>query len=70
MYGVLVPKTYEQAMEFDQRNGNTKWRDCTDLEMNQVDEYDTFENKGPDWKAGPEYKKITVHLVYAVKHDG
>ena len=70
MYGFLVPKTYDQAMEFDKQNGNTKWRDCTDLELKQVDDYDTFEDKGPDWKPTAGYKKITVHLVYAVKHDG
>ena len=70
MYGFLVPKTYEQAMEFDKANGNTKWRDCTDLELTQIDDYDTFLDKGPDWTPDAGYKKITVHLVYAVKHDG
>ena len=70
MYGVLIPKTYEQALECDKKNGNTKWQDCTKLEMDQVDEYTTFLNKGPNWNPEVGYKRIRVHLVYACKHDG
>ena len=35
-----------------------------------VDEYNVFEDKGKGYQPGPEYKKIRVHMVYAVKHDG
>ena len=70
MYGFLVPKNYQQAMDFDKANGNTKWKDSVDLELKQQDDYDTFDDKGPNWKPDPGYKKITVHLVFAVKHDG
>jgi hypothetical protein len=35
-----------------------------------LDEYDTFEDKGKGNKPGPDYKKINVHIVYAVKHVG
>ena len=69
-YGVQVPRNYDQAMEFDERNGNTRWKDATDIELNQIDEYETFEDKGSDWTPEQGYKKIRVHLVYAVKHDG
>ena len=41
-----------------------------DIELAQVDEYDTFEDKGKGYKPGPDYKKINIHIVYAVKHDG
>ena len=30
-YGFEVPKTYEQAMRLDQRNGNTLWADAIAL---------------------------------------
>ena len=69
-FGVQVPRNYEQAMEFDERNGNTKWQDSIDIELKQIDEYDTFIDKGADFKPGPDFKKIRVHLVFAVKHDG
>ena len=54
----------------DLQNSNTKWKDSEDIELAQVDEYDTFEDKGKGYKPGPDYKKINVHIVYAVKHDG
>ena len=70
MYGFQVPRNYEQALEFDRLNGNTRWADATALELGQVDEYETFKDIGKGGNPGPGYKKINVHLVYAVKHDG
>jgi hypothetical protein len=57
-------------MDFDAANGNTRWRDAEITELAQVDEYDTFQDKGRGYRPSPDYKKITTHLVYAVKHDG
>ena len=68
MYGFVVPKNYAHAMKLDQECGNTKWKDAVDIEMTQLDEYDTFRDNGHRIPAG--YKKIKVHLVFAVKHDG
>jgi len=70
MYGILVPRNYEQALELDAENGNTKWQDCTSLELDQIDEYETFIDKGKGYRPGADWKRINVHLVYAVKHDG
>jgi hypothetical protein len=70
MYGYLVPRNYDQAVQIDKDNGNTKWQDAIALELNQIDEYETFEDKGRGYNPGPDYKKIRCHLVFAVKHDG
>jgi hypothetical protein len=70
VYGYEVPKDYDHAIELDKRNGNTKWQDCTDLEMNQLHEYKTFKDLGYGAAAPQGYKKIKTHLVYTVKHDG
>ena len=72
MFGYLVPKTYKQALELDAQNGNTKWQDCTILEMNQLSDYSTFRDLGhkDSTRIPAGHKKIKVHLVYAVKHDG
>ena len=70
MYGFLVPRNWAQAMHFDEDNGNDKWAKSVEVELGQVDEYETFLDKGVGYKPGPEYKKINVHLVFAVKHDG
>ena len=57
-------------MELDKANGNTKWRDAEELELNQIDEFEAFINKGKGHRLPPDYKKTCVHLIYAVKHNG
>jgi hypothetical protein len=71
-FGYRIPRNYSEAMQFDLRNGNTLWREATDLEMSQLAEYDTFRDLGHKDTASPPtgYKKIRTHLVYDCKHDG
>ena len=59
-------------MEIDKENGSNKWHVARDTEMNQLDEHETFIDKGTfeKRKIPPGYKKITAHLVFDVKHDG
>ena len=70
MYGFLVPRNHNEAMELDRKNGNTRWYDSEKVELAQVDEYDTFIDHGKGGRPPDGYKKISVHMVYAVKHDG
>jgi hypothetical protein len=35
-YGYEIPRTYEQAKQLDDKNGNTLWGDATILELNQL----------------------------------
>ena len=70
MYGFEVPRNYTHAMELDARNGNTKWKDSTILEMAKLAEFDTFKDMGLGTKPPTGFQKIRVHIVYAVKHDG
>jgi hypothetical protein len=71
-YGFEIPRTYEQAKQLDQKNSNTKWGDATALALGQIDEYATFIGKGHHTKVNPPngFKKIRVHLVFDIKHDG
>jgi len=72
MYGHQVPRNHEQALEIDRINGNTKWQESEKTERKQLWEYETFIDKGPRATARVPvgYKKINLHFVYAVKHDG
>ncbi len=72
MFGYEIPCDYEHAKHLDKINGNTKWQDCMKLEMQQLYEYRTFQDLGEAEKTciPKGYKKIRVHIVYAVKHDG
>jgi hypothetical protein len=71
MYGQRVPRTFEEAMQFDRENGNHKWEEATKLELSQLFEYECFNDIGHKDSAmvPSDYKKIRLHLVYAVKHD-
>ena len=68
-YGYEIPRDYDHATTLDRRNGNTKWTDATALEMAQLHEYTTFIDHGVG-KFPTGHRKIRVHLVYDVKHDG
>ena len=57
-------------MEIDRENRNTKWRDAELYEIGCIDEHNVFDDKRKGYKPGPDYKKILVHMVCAVKHDG
>lgn len=70
MFGFRVPRNHEEAMELDRKNGNTRWKDAEKVELTQIDDYDTFTDYGKGGKPPDGYKKIRVHFVYAVKHDG
>ena len=54
----------------DERNNNHKWRDCTHLEHEKLNKYETFTDKGKDVIPPVGYTKISAHFVYDVKYDG
>ena len=69
MHGFKVPRDYDQAIRLGNRNGNTRWQESTALEMCQLDDYNIFVDHGKDGNPGSSYKKIRVHLIYAIKYD-
>jgi hypothetical protein len=71
-YGFEVPRTFEQALKLDKRNGNSLWEDAATLELTEIDDHDTFIDKDHHLKVKPPvgYKRIRVHLIFYVKHDG
>jgi hypothetical protein len=70
--GYEFPRTYEQAMRLDEKNSNTKWQVAIALELQQINEYETFTDVGHHTKSKiPNgYKKIRGHFVFDFKHDG
>ena len=69
-FGFVVPRDCERGMQLDKENRITKFKDCTILELNQIDEYKTFIDLGKDAKPPEGPKKIGLHLVYDIKYDG
>ena len=66
-YGIEIPTSVEHAMEIDQRNGNTMWRDVLALEMFNVGV--AFEILEEDQPTPAGWKKASGHLVWDVKMD-
>ena len=69
-YGFEIPRDYKHAVELDEKNGTTRWVDATELEMVQLDDYHCFKDQGKGVDIPKGFKKIRVHLIYDVKHDG
>jgi hypothetical protein len=68
-YGYEIPCDYAHALDQDKRNGNNKWVEATRLELQQLHEYNIFEDKG--YKSSPPlgFKIIRTHLIFDCKHN-
>ncbi len=67
-YGIELPHDYNDAMRLDKLNGITKWKEAIDYEIDCMSDYEVFKDNGQ--KVPHDHKKIRVHLVFDVKHDG
>ena len=58
----------KQAYALDIKNGNSKWSDAMNEEITSLHKYNTFKDHGKISYV-PDYKRIMVHFVFAIKHD-
>ena len=66
----MAPMNYEHAKRLNNVNKNTNWQDSTNLEMSQLDEYDTFISHCYGKTAPQGYKKVRTHHMVDIKYDG
>ena len=45
-FGFQVPRTCDEAVEIDNKNGNAKWQDAIKLELDIIDTYNIFHDHG------------------------
>ena len=76
-HGWEVQRDCAHALQLDIQNGNNKWKDAIDLEIEQIKEYQVFKDYGETVyekdkiaSAPKGYQKIRVHFVFDVKHCG
>jgi hypothetical protein len=67
-FGIQVPRSVKEANELETKNTNTNWSDAITSEINALNQYSTFQDKGIIPYL-PGYKKIIVRFIFAVKHD-
>jgi len=63
MCGFQVPCNRAEALELDRINGNTVWTDAEMTELDQIDECESFIDKGVGFNPESDHKRIRVHMV-------
>ena len=66
-YGIEIPTSVKHALEVDEKNGNTLWRDALAKELTKVGVAFEVLNEGVGGHIG--WSKVTGHLVWDVKID-
>ena len=56
-------------MFYDKENSNKRWKETEELELHQMDQYINFKDLRKGARLPSGHKRITVHIVYNVKHD-
>ena len=66
-FGVEIPGTVEEAISFDEKNGNTIWKDSVEKEMkNSCITFKLLQRHG---KLPVGYTEVNFHLVFCFKLD-
>jgi len=65
-----VPQSVAEALAINKANGNTLWKDVIEKELGQILEYKTFKILPHGERAPADHKRVPLHLVFDVKHDG
>mgnify|MGYP000857273362 FL=1 len=67
-FGVEVPSSVKHALHLDEMNHDNLWRTAIDMELKQINEYNTFrEVSEHELPAG--YKRIPYQIIFDVKFD-
>ena len=73
-----VPRDYAHALQLDIHNGNNKWKEAIDLEIEQIKEYQVFTDVGNAYLqaltreklyivGGPEFEELQGHVLVMYK---
>ena len=78
-HGWEVPRDYTHAPQLDIHNGNNKWKETIDLEIEQIKEYQVFTDVGNAYLqaltreklyivGGPEFEELQGHVLVILHH--
>ena len=66
-FGLVVPKTVNEALEIDRKNGNSYWNDAIKKELSNV--IIAFHLLGEDEVVPVGSKRIPYHIIFDIKYD-
>ena len=69
-FGVRVPKNTQEALRLDSAADEKLWSEAIDIELKQINDYETFRVLEDNERLPFGYKKIPYHCVFDVKFDG
>ena len=68
-FGVQIPNSPRHGLTLDEENGDNLWKEATDKEIQQINDFKTFRVLPDDAPMPLGYKRIPYHIVYACKFD-
>jgi hypothetical protein len=68
-FGVEVPRSPRHGLELDRVGGNKLWKQATETELKQINEYKTFREPTEEDDLS-KFQLIPYHMIYDVKFDG
>ncbi|CAJ1951562.1 unnamed protein product [Cylindrotheca closterium] len=69
-FGVKVPMSVSQALEFDQENGNNKWQEAMKKEIAQLVALNFFTFHASDYIPDADSQEAKLTMIFEVKQDG
>jgi len=69
-FGVQVPRSISEAHRLDKENGNNLWAEAIQLEISQLLDYATYDDRGHGGKIPGGYQKIRMLWIFDVKQSG
>ena len=67
-HGWEVPRDYAHALQLDIHNGNTKWKEAIDLEIEQIKEYQVFTDVGNAYLQALTRRNFTLWVGLNLKN--
>jgi hypothetical protein len=68
-FGIHVPRGIKNAIQLDNKNGNSLWEEAIKTELKQLTDYETFIVLDSGEAVPNGYQKIPYHIIFDVKYD-
>ena len=69
-FGVRVPSNTQEAIRIDSQTDEKLWTSAIEMELKQINDYETFRVMEHGEPMPPGYKRIPYHCIFDVKFDG
>jgi hypothetical protein len=68
--GVQVPRSHEETMWIDNKDGRTAWQDAKKAELDQLHECETFKDLGKEVPDPAGFRRTPCHMAHDYEASG